>query len=55
MRKMVEENEKMVMANAIEVYIQLLRGNTKKYAMDMRPYKENKYELDVALDLSCDK
>ena len=52
---MTSQNEKKVLANALEVYIQVLRGNSIETAFKCRPYKANESEEEMASDLSIDR
>jgi len=52
---MTSQNEKKVLANALEVYIQVLRGMSIETAFKCRPYKANANEEELASDLSIDR
>jgi hypothetical protein len=49
------EIEKKVLANALEVYIQVLRGMSVETAFKCRPYKAKENEEEIASDLSIDR
>jgi hypothetical protein len=51
---MVSMSEKKVLANALEVYLQVLRGMSVESALTTRPYAQVKDEAEIASDLSID-
>ena len=52
---MTSTSEKKVLANALEVYVQVLRGESVETAMARRPYTQVEGEGEKASDLSIDR